>query len=385
MSKILLCLTIGAQAAGSPALAQPVPDPPATGQLPRTPAAQGQPPQVKPPQGPPPPGQPDSRTERHGRMRPMDDPEAREVQSDRQTRTLKLGPEGEIALNNIAGDIVVTRGSGNDATIEIVKTVRARTADDARAMLAAVEVAVVERDGRAEVKAIYPRREGRGDARGDGWGDRGRRMATSVAYTVTAPARTRLTVGTVAGNVRVTDLRGDVSVSAVSGTVRIAGAGRTAEAKSVSGNVEVLDSQIDGDLEAQSVSGDVSVRKVSARRMEVGSVSGGVTLQDVQCDRVEGHSISGAIDYAGPLAKSGRYEFASHSGEARVVVTGGTGFELEARSFSGTVRSELPLKGQSASQEDRPGRGHNLQGVHGDGSAILNVTTFSGNIVIGKR
>lgn len=360
MSKIFLCLTIAALAAASPALAQPA-------------AAQ------------PSPGQPDARSERRSHMRPTEDPEAREVVSDRQTRTVKIGPDGELALNNIAGDIVVTRGSGNDATLEIVKTARARTAEEARAMLAAVEVTVVERDGRAEVKAVYPRREGRGDWRGGAWGDWGRRMSASVAYTVAAPARTRLTVGTVSGNVRVTDLRGDVSVSAVSGGVRIANAGRMAGAKSVSGNVEILESQLDGDLEAQSVSGNVTIRKVAARRIEVGSVSGGVALQDVQCDRVEGHSISGAIEYGGPLAKSGRYEFASHSGDARIAVGGAAGFELEARSFSGSVRSDLPLKGQPADREDRPGRGHSLQGVHGDGSAVLNITTFSGNILVSQR
>ncbi len=311
--------------------------------------------------------------------------QGREEQTERQTRTLKLGAQGELALANLAGDIVVTRSSGNEATIDIVKTARARTADEARAMLGLVDVSVVEREGRAEVKAIYGRGDDwRGD-RGDR-GDRGgRRMSVSVAYTVAAPAQTRLTVGSVSGTVRVTDIRGDLSISSVSGSVRIANAGRIAEAKSVSGNVEIVDSQVDGAIEAQSVSGNVILRKVDARRIEVGSVSGNVALQDLKCDRVEGHSVSGSIEFSGALSKAGRYEFASHSGDARVTVDGGTGFELAARSFSGSVRTDLPLVQDAADRDDAPRNRHSLRGVHGDGSAVLSITTFSGNIVVSKR
>ncbi len=344
-------------------------------------AAQPAPPAPPAPERPP----------RDGAMRPPLYQQGREEQIDRQTRTLKIGAQGELSLGNIAGDIVVTRGSGSEATVEIVKTARARTADEARAMLGLVDVSVVERDGRADVRAIYTRgEEWRGDrgGRGErgGGGERGgRRMAVSVAYTVTAPAQTRLTVASVSGSVRVADIRGDLSVSSVSGNVRLAGAGRIAEAKSVSGNVEILDSEVDGAVEAQSVSGNVALRKVAARRIEVGSVSGDVTLQDVKCDRVEGHSVSGAIEYGGALAKAGRYEFASHSGDARIAVDGSTGFELSARSFSGTVRSDLQLVQAAADREDASRARHALRGVHGDGSAVLNITTFSGNIVLAKR
>src|SRR5687767_10891615 len=46
----------------------------------------------------------------------------REEQTERTTRTLRLGPNGVLGLGNIAGDIVVTRGGGSDCTVEIVKT-----------------------------------------------------------------------------------------------------------------------------------------------------------------------------------------------------------------------------------------------------------------------
>ena len=369
MSRTMLCLTVAAlTGSAAPALAQ-------------------RPERIRP----------DVR-ERVAGARPVLYQQGREEQTDRQTKTLKLGSDGELSLANIGGDIVVTRSGGNDATLEIVKTARARTAEEARAMLERVEVSVTERTGRAEVRATYPRGDwrggpgrgdpGRGDpGRGAEWRDR-RNANVSVSYTVAAPAGTRLTVTTISGNVKVADIKGDVSVNSISGDVRIANGGRISEARSVSGGVEVVETQIDGGIEAQSVSGNVLFRKVTARRIEAGSVSGSVTLQDVQCERVEAHSVSGSIEYAGTLARNGRYELNSHSGDVRIAAGQGAGFELEANSFSGSVRSDLPLTGREREASDMPGmpgRGHSLRGVYGDGSAVLSITTFSGNIVLSKR
>jgi Toastrack DUF4097 len=301
--------------------------------------------------------------------------QGREEQTDRQTKTVKIGTDGELSLSNISGDIVVTRGNGGDATIEIVKTARARTADDARELLGLVNVTVTERTGRAEVRTVYPQ--------GDEMRRNGRRNVNiAVNYTVTAPAGTRLTVNSISGSIRVSDIKGDVAANSISGTVRVANGGRISAAKSVSGDVEIIDTQTDGAIDVQSISGGVTLRKVTARRIDVGSVSGAVTVQDTQSDRVEAHSVSGSVEFGGTLAKGGRYELNSHSGDVRVILSGATGFELEANSFSGTLHSDLPLKIQG--NDDRSRR-RSLQGVFGDGSAVLNVTTFSGSISISRR
>lgn len=299
--------------------------------------------------------------------------QGREEQTTRETKTVKIGADGELSLSNISGDIVVTRGSGSDATIEIVKTARARTADEARELLGLVNVTVTERAGRAEVKTVYPQ--------GDEMRRNNRRnVNVSVNYTVSAPAGTRLTISSISGSIRVSEIKGDVSANSISGTVRIANGGRIAGAKSISGDVEIVETQTDGAIEVQSVSGGVTLRKVTARRIDVGSVSGAVAVQDITCDRVEAHSVSGGVEFGGALAKGGRYEFNSHSGDVRVVLAGSTGFELEANSFSGNIHSDLPIKLQG-----EIGRRRSMQGVYGDGSAVLSVTTFSGSVVISKK
>lgn len=303
--------------------------------------------------------------------------QGREEQTDRQTKTVKIGTDGELTLGNIAGDITVTRANGSEATIEIVKTARARTVDEAREFLGLVTVTVTERSGRAEVKTVYPGDEMRRNNR--------RNVNVSVAYTVSAPAGTRLTIGSVSGSINVSGIKGDVSANSISGSVHIANAGRIASAKSISGDVEILDTQTDGTMEVSSVSGTVTVRKVAARSIDVGSISGSVVVQDARCDRVQAHTISGNVEFGGTLAKGGRYELNSHSGDVRVALAGSTGFEVEATSFSGSIRSDFPVTIGSDRGGQQFTRRRALRGVFGDGSAVLSLTSFSGSVVITKR
>ncbi|HEY2434436.1 MAG TPA: DUF4097 family beta strand repeat-containing protein, partial [Vicinamibacterales bacterium] len=299
--------------------------------------------------------------------------DAREEATDRTTRTFKLGTGGTLTLGNIAGDITVTRGSGSDTVVDIVKTAHGRDAADARDLLQIVTVDASERNGRAEVKAHYPG--------GDEMKRNGRRnLNVSIAYTVTAPAGIHLAVETISGNVKIADIKGDVTASSISGDVRISGGGRIGSAKSISGAVEILDGQVDGPLEASSVSGDVTVRRLSAQRVEAGSVSGNIHLEDLKCDRVEAHTTSGTIGFAGALARNGHYELKGFSGEIRVALSGGTGFDVDASSFSGQIRSDdYPITARGRLS------GRHLTGTWGDGSAVLDLSTFSGSIVIAKR
>ncbi len=298
----------------------------------------------------------------------------RATQSERQTKTVTLGPAGEINVSNLAGDIVVTKGNGDTATIEIVKTARGTTIEDAKEQLRLVQVDVTERGGRVEVRSQYTR------------GVHRRSFSTSVAYAITAPAGTRVTAQSLSGDITVSDIKGDLALNSTSGHIKVSHAGRISSAKTVSGDVEITDTRMDGALEAASISGSVVLRRVRARRVDAGSISGGIVIADLECDRVDAHSFSGDVEFTGPLVKNGRYALKSHSGNVRIAVVGAIGFELEATSFSGSVRSELPLSLSSGGTDAGRGRrSRALRGINGDGSAVLDVTTFSGSIVVAKR
>ncbi len=98
--------------------------------------------------------------------------------------------------------------------------------------------------------------------------------------------------------------------------------------------------------------------------------------------------VNGNRDYAGVLARSGRYEFVSHSGDIRLLLSGATGFEVRANSFSGDVRSDIPInrRGGAGAEGGRGGvTPRSIRGAVGDASAMLVLRAFSGNISIARR
>jgi hypothetical protein len=299
------------------------------------------------------------------------------TQRETTTRTVNIGANGEIDLTNIAGDITISRGGGNATTIEVVKSARGTSDADAQEMLKLVRVEINERGSRAEVRTIYPDRQQRGDRRN---------INVSTVYTVTAPAGTRVVARSISGNIRVTDIQGELVLDTTSGNVDVTNAARVTRAKTVSGNVTLSRVRAESGLEASSISGNVILRDVEARRLSLNSISGNVQIESAISERVEAQTMSGNVVFGGRLAPKGRYDLKSHSGDVRLRLDGDTGFELDASTFSGSIRSDLPLTtraGQTVMSP--PGRGRSFRGTFGDGSAVINATTFSGSVVVGSK
>jgi len=295
-------------------------------------------------------------------------------QTERFSRKVRLGRDGRVSIQNISGDIVVTSGSGDEVSIEAIK----RGRGDQR-QLAAVRIVVDDRPGRVDVRTEYDR---------NGF-DRNNNV--SVDYTVVVPNGAAVEMKSISGNVKVTGVRGAVRADTVSGNVITTDTPNVEAAKTISGDVTLAGITTDGNLSIGSVSGTVRARNVKAHGLDLGSVSGDVTLTDVTCDRLSAKSVSGGFEYTGSLARGGMYDVNVHSGTVRFVLVNPAGFELTANTFSGSIRSDLPLTIGGGSDRDRDGgrrRGINnrsMRATFGDGSATLSVRTFSGDIVIARR
>lgn len=306
------------------------------------------------------------------RQRDRDQDRDDDGQIERFTRTISLPAGGELDLSNISGDIEVTGDSGRDIVIEVTK--RARRRRDAAEQLASVEAEIETRGDRIEVRTRYRRND--------------RNTRVSVSYDVTVPRDVAVSVQSVAGDLSVSGVDGEVRAETVSGDVDVSRATHLAQATTVSGDLRMTDVAADGELKLSSVSGDARVRDASARRLSLETVSGDLDLRNMRFDRFDMNTVSGDIEYEGELVENGRYSINTHSGDVRLTVTEDVGFELEANSFSGSVRSDLPviLRG-SGGQNDRSRgqRSRNVLGTFGDGSAQLDITTFSGDVVISRR
>jgi hypothetical protein len=293
--------------------------------------------------------------------------------TDRFNQTVRIGATGSFELSNVSGDIVVTGGGGDSVRIDAVKRVRSRDEANAKTLLDELRIEVTELPNRLEVRTIYPRNR--------------RNYSGSVDYTIAMPSGASATLRTVSGDVRVTNVKGELRAESVSGNVVASGAARLSLLKSVSGNIEVADAVSETEVSVSTVSGTVTARGLKARAVDLSSVSGDVVLTNVTCDRAHVASVSGNIEYVGALARTGRYEMNSHSGDVRLAISGTTGFELEATTFSGDVRSDFPLT-LRAGMESSGSRGRRLnrsiRGSYGDASAIVTLKSFSGNIVVTK-
>jgi DUF4097 and DUF4098 domain-containing protein YvlB len=167
--------------------------------------------------------------------------------------------------------------------------------------------------------------------------------------------------------------------------VIVTGTPNLALAKTVSGDVTARDVEGAANLSLGTVSGMVVANGLKARALECGSVSGDIQLSNVQVERLLAKSVSGTIEFGAALARGGRYDFGSHSGDIRIILTSQTGFELDASTFSGSVRSDFPVTLRTDSGRDRRESSRSIRGSFGDASALLSLKTFSGTVVISRK
>lgn len=292
-------------------------------------------------------------------------------QSDRVTRKVRIGRDGSVSVSNVAGDIAVSTIPGDEVSIDAVK-------HGTRGALDRVTVVIDDRPGRVDISTEY----------GNNW--RWNSNNISVDYTIGVPEGASVDLRSISGTVRVSAVKGSVRLQTISGNLVTANVPRVEFAKSVSGNIELNGVSFDGDLSVSLISGMLRANGLKARSLDINSVSGDVILRNAACERVNARAISGSFEYSGSLARNGRYDVSSHAGDVRFLLGDNAGFELNAGSFSGSVRSDYAAtidigRGRGRGRGQGRGPGQTVQATAGDGSARLDLHTFSGNIVVGKR
>jgi DUF4097 and DUF4098 domain-containing protein YvlB len=284
------------------------------------------------------------------------------------SRTVRLGQTGTFELTNLAGDIRVTGGGGDQVVVEAVKRVRNRDEAQGRAQLAAIEVEFIEQAGRLEVRTEFPN---------------DRRLSGEVDFTVGVPAGVSVRLRTVAGDVSLVNVEGVVYAESISGSVQATGLRRIDLLKSVSGDVSITNARLDETATASTISGNLMVTDLTGRALEFKSVSGNVRLEEVTGTRLTAESVNGNLTFEGALTRGGRYDFTTHSGNVRLALEGDAGFGVNASTFSGDIRSDynLNLRGRGQGR----GLGASMRGSFGDASAVLELRTFSGTISLEER
>src|SRR5215510_12361171 len=141
--------------------------------------------------------------------------------SERFSKTVHLDENGTLDLTNITGSIVVTGGSGREVSMEAVKQVQRPRPNAARALLQMSDIQVVEQANRVEVRTVYPRP---------------RNFPGSVDYTISVPEDANVSIKTVTGSVRASNIKGELRADVVIGNVAASGARKLEALKIVTGD-----------------------------------------------------------------------------------------------------------------------------------------------------
>ncbi len=108
------------------------------------------------------------------------------------------------------------------------------------------------------------------------------------------PFGTAVSARSLAGDLKVTKVSGEVQLESANGTVEAIGTPRLARVKTLSGDILIADAGSTEGIAASTVSGRLVVKGVKTRSLELATISGDLVLVNIACDRAQVRTVSGA-------------------------------------------------------------------------------------------
>jgi hypothetical protein len=257
-------------------------------------------------------------------------------------RTLMVSGPVDLTVKAGSGSISIQPGSSSTA-VRVVGHIRARGA-----LLSGISAAEQVR----QLEAMPPiSQQGNTIRIGDDL-ERVVQRNVAISYEIVLPADAQIQSTTGSGDLTIGAFTGTVSASTGSGGIRVGSTGGFVRTTTGSGDVEIVGAG--GGLEARSGSGDI----------RAGTVRGRATVR----------TGSGDIDVT--ENGDGPVEASTGSGGVVARMPSSTGFNVDARSGSGSIKIVRPLTVQGTVSRN------SLRGTVGNGGAMVAVSTGSGDIRI---
>jgi len=193
------------------------------------------------------------------------------------------------------------------------------------------------------------------------------------------PRGVRLVINGRSSDVSVANVNGDVEVSLVNGDFEGKVLGGRAIIETMTGDVRITDGV--GDLRVTTASGDVVATGVRGS-VEADATSGSITISGERLGRIKAGVVSGDIDVTGALGDDARLQLSTHSGEVIVRLPEGAAGQLEATTYTGSVRGGTMTMMPPVTRSFSGNGNARLYEFGGGGTARITATTFSGDITI---
>lgn len=186
-----------------------------------------------------------------------------------------------------------------------------------------------------------------------------------VDLDIAVPPGTSLTVNTATAPITASGISGDLTLSSDTGEITLKDIARS-------------------HVHVRSVTAPVNLDNVSLGHVEVTSSGGAVKMVDVTGPKVNVATGAGDIAYQGDCSGVGDYLMTTHSGNIDMRLPQTASVDLNARSVSGRVENDFPLK---ASKHPMfvPKAGSSFAGTSNSGSSSVELRSFSGRIRVTKQ
>jgi DUF4097 and DUF4098 domain-containing protein YvlB len=268
-------------------------------------------------------------------------------------------PHGVVEISNVSGAIDVSAWDSPEVEVR---------AD----MGGGVDRIEVTGDpGRISVKVIVPNHTFR---------------SGSADLHVRIPRHSELDISAVSSDVTSADVDGRLQIKSVSGTVNADIFDKSTEVKSISGNV-VLRGRGNGlgaQIHVTTISGNIRIDRAGGD-LDATSVSGDLTVHLDPTRNVRVRTTSGDLGFEGKLLKGGYLDAETVSGDLTVRAVPESGLDYEVNTFSGEIKNCMGVESERAS---RYGPGRRLSGTKGQpgaDSVRIRLKTMSGDVELCDR
>jgi DUF4097 and DUF4098 domain-containing protein YvlB len=171
-----------------------------------------------------------------------------------------------------------------------------------------------------------------------------------------------VTVETVHGNARVTGGNGNVSLRSVEGVISVDKASGRVQATTVNEGIRITN--VTGEITAETTNGDIFI-------------------DNAQTSNLEAYTMNGEVTFNGTIRDNGAYRLGSHNGDIRVGLGGANNATVFVRTFQGDFTADFPVQlpeGQNARSGSK-----RFNFTLGSGSARIEVQSFGGDIILGRK
>lgn len=317
------------------------------------------------------------------------------------------GINPSLKVENTSGEIKIESHQENQIIIDAFKVVEADDSGEAERLADQIEILIEKHEEELEIKTKYPSLKFRSfwdrvfsfDGKNSGY----------VDYRIMVPEKIRLDVSSISGEVKISNITGEVGVSSTSGNLWIKRITGALNLETTSGDVEI--SMIGGDVTVSGTSSDLELFDIKGN-VDVSSTSGNVSAEgvvgSVQIDNtsgdlflkgirgsIEATTVSGAMvieQIEGGLhleSSSGdmevttkilpQYEYYGEtvSGYIHCLLPKDCDAEVKLETTSGSLDCKIPLTLTTISR-------NLLKGKLGQGGPRLKLITTSGDIELGE-